>query len=249
MTFVYESLRDAGDIILDFELNKDKIDLSAVLSSIGYQGDSPLADGYVSFTGYDGGTVVNLDSDGTGGRESRAYIRVQGVTPEELASNPNHICPHPEVATNQPPIADPDKFLAVPDDGSVTLLNINPPSDPDGDTLTITVEDLPAADKGTVRLGDETPVQVGQVLTISELEGLQFIPVAGETGAAGSFIYTVDDGQGGTDSQTITFNITPVIVLLEGSSFRVSESQEIIIPNESSVLSFTYDSLSFDPTK
>lgn len=58
--FVYESLRDAGDIILDFELNKDKIDLSTVLSSIGYQGDSPLADGYVTLTAYDGGTVVNL---------------------------------------------------------------------------------------------------------------------------------------------------------------------------------------------
>src|SRR5262249_56207362 len=64
---------------------------------------------------------------------------------------------------------------------------------------------------GSVLLADGTsPVTNGMTLTSAELTGLVFRPVADANGAAGSFSYSVNDGSGGSDSQTVTLNVTPV---------------------------------------
>ncbi|MBD2168527.1 putative Ig domain-containing protein [Calothrix membranacea FACHB-236] len=94
-TFVYQSIRDAGDIIKDFELRQDVIDLSVVLTSFGYGGLNPIADGYIKFSTYTAGTVILLDSDGQGSLSARPYIYVEKVTPTDLSSYPNHFLPNP----------------------------------------------------------------------------------------------------------------------------------------------------------
>ena len=70
---------------------------------------------------------------------------------------------------------------------------------------------VPNAAVGTVYLSDgTTAVSNGMTLTAAELTGLLFRPVADANGAAGSFSYTVIDGNGGSDSQTVSLAVTPV---------------------------------------
>ncbi len=103
--FVYQNLRDAGDIITGFELQEDKIDLTDVLTGFGYTGVDPLGDGYVSLQDYNGGTQVLLDQDGLGGRPGRPFIFVETVTADELGSFKEHFCPHPVVENQAPSIS------------------------------------------------------------------------------------------------------------------------------------------------
>jgi Ca2+-binding RTX toxin-like protein len=112
--------------------------------------------------------------------------------------------------TNNPPVANNDKTLTVLEDAVATTLGITAPTDTNSDPLTITIDALPETTKGVVRLADNTAVAVGNTLTIDKLTGLVFAPVANANGAAGTFSYTVSDGKGGTDSQIVTLEITPV---------------------------------------
>ena len=101
--------------------------------------------------------------------------------------------------------------MTVAEDSGASALGIAAPTDVDGDPLTITVTGIPNAAVGTVYLSDgTTPVTNGMTLTGAQLTGLLFRPVADANGAAGSFSYTVNDGNGGSDSQTVTLTVTPV---------------------------------------
>ena len=131
-------------------------------------------------------------NDGNGGTDS------QTVT---LAVTP----------VNDAPVADADKTVTVAEDSGASALGIAAPTDIDGDPLTITVTGIPNASIGTVYLSDGiTAVTNGMTLTSAELTGLLFRPVADANGAAGTFSYTVNDGNGGSDSQTVTLTVTPV---------------------------------------
>ncbi|MBD2168526.1 putative Ig domain-containing protein [Calothrix membranacea FACHB-236] len=99
-TFVYNNIRDAGDIIKDFELRTDVIDLTGVLNSFGYNGVNPISDGYLKFSSYSGGTTILLDSDGNGSLTARPYLQVENVTPNQLSSFTGHFLPR---QTIQPP--------------------------------------------------------------------------------------------------------------------------------------------------
>jgi formylglycine-generating enzyme required for sulfatase activity len=70
-------------------------------------------------------------------------------------------------------------------------LGIEEPTDPDGDELTITVVAVPTY--GKIKDGERT-VDVGDKLSLDTLTSLVLDP---STGAAGAFIYEVDDGLGG----------------------------------------------------
>ncbi len=86
--FVYTDIRDAGDIITDFELGSDKIVLTQLLDSLGYQGSDAIGDGYVSFGSSRGDAFVQIDQDGMGsGFISRPLVLLQGVTEESLSAN------------------------------------------------------------------------------------------------------------------------------------------------------------------
>jgi hypothetical protein len=110
---------------------------------------------------------------------------------------------------NDPPVADPNKTLTLLEDAAPILLNIAAPTDIDGDTLTILINTIPDSSKGTIRLNDGTVVTAGQSLTLAQLTSLTFTPIANANGSAGSFSYTVSDGQGGSASQTVAITITP----------------------------------------
>ncbi|MEB3341143.1 LamG-like jellyroll fold domain-containing protein [Okeania sp.] len=71
-TFVFTALHDAGDLIFDFEVGVDLIDLSQLLDTLNYGGSDPIADGYVQF-GAAGETHSQLfiDPDGSLGAASR----------------------------------------------------------------------------------------------------------------------------------------------------------------------------------
>lgn len=66
-TFAYANLREAGDTITDFTPGTDRIDLRALLVSIGYTGFNPAGAGYLKLVSTAAGTSVQIDADGTAG--------------------------------------------------------------------------------------------------------------------------------------------------------------------------------------
>ena len=148
-------------------------------------------------------------------------------------------------AVNQPPDAEQDKLLTVDQDSGENSLNIPLPTDSDNDPLTITITEIPNNNQGIITLNDD-PVTINQILNSDELQQLVFIPANAVTGSGGTFSYFVEDGQGGSDTQTITFNISPVIILGEEDNFKVSHSEAITIPETFSKIRFNYTSLNFD---
>ncbi|NJN09950.1 MAG: tandem-95 repeat protein [Richelia sp. RM1_1_1] len=87
--FVYTNIRDAGDIITDFEIGSDTIVLTQLLDSLGYTGSDAIGDGYVSFGSSRGDAFVQIDQDGAAGTDfiSRPLVLLQGVTEENLSAN------------------------------------------------------------------------------------------------------------------------------------------------------------------
>lgn len=89
---IYNSIVDGGDIITDFEVGSDRIDLSAVLASLGYTGSDPLADGYVVVVPRGALAMALLDTDGNTGRSpARPYILLRGVSAKALNDRTNFI--------------------------------------------------------------------------------------------------------------------------------------------------------------
>jgi hypothetical protein len=83
--FVYRSLREAGDTITDFAPGTDRIDLKALLLSIGYSGTNPVADGYIKLVSTTAGTSVQIDTDGTAGPAiARPVVLLKNVATNTL---------------------------------------------------------------------------------------------------------------------------------------------------------------------
>ena len=89
--FVYINMRDAGDIITDFEVGSDKIVLTELFNSIGYSGSSPINDGYVSFSSQGENTVLLIDADGTGGRRASNLLKVENVNIDLFNNSDNFV--------------------------------------------------------------------------------------------------------------------------------------------------------------
>ncbi|MEM9214706.1 MAG: putative Ig domain-containing protein [Cyanobacteria bacterium P01_F01_bin.150] len=138
----------------------------------------------------------------------------------------------PSIQQNQVPIADVNKTLTINEDVAPKALTIARPIDPDGDSLTITVNSLPEAVQGTVQLEDGRSVSVGQKLSLDELESLVFVPFANANGEAGIFSYSVEDSRGGSVSQSIALFIAPV-----------NDAPSLIVPGAQDVLADTVLSL------
>ena len=65
--FVYTSMRDAADTITDFTPSDDRLDLSALLASIGANASTAVANGVVLWQQSGANTVVLIDTDGKAG--------------------------------------------------------------------------------------------------------------------------------------------------------------------------------------
>ncbi len=91
-TFAYTSIVDGGDIITDFEVGSDKIDLSQLLDGVGFAGIDPIADGYLGFSSRRDDTIVSIDPDGTAGTgRSRSFLLVQDINVVALNNPDNFI--------------------------------------------------------------------------------------------------------------------------------------------------------------
>ncbi|MFT3735768.1 MAG: ExeM/NucH family extracellular endonuclease [Rhodocyclaceae bacterium] len=78
---VYQDMRDAGDTVTDFTPASDRINLHALLASLGYGGSDAVADGYVRVVAGSGGVIVQIDTDGAGGPATfRPLVLLRGVS-------------------------------------------------------------------------------------------------------------------------------------------------------------------------
>ncbi|HEY9023202.1 MAG TPA: ExeM/NucH family extracellular endonuclease, partial [Burkholderiaceae bacterium] len=84
-TFVYTDLRDAADVITDFQPNDDRIDLSALLAGIGASPATAIATGVVTITGSGNDTLISIDQDGSAGQGApRLLVTLQNVAPSSI---------------------------------------------------------------------------------------------------------------------------------------------------------------------
>ncbi|MBD2365415.1 3-carboxy-cis,cis-muconate lactonizing protein, partial [Anabaena minutissima FACHB-250] len=92
--FIYTDLREVGHRIADFEVGKDKINLSQLLDSLvigGYQGTDAIADGYVRLVQGPtaNSTIIQIDRDGEGSAIFRSFLTIDNVGLEAM-NNPNN---------------------------------------------------------------------------------------------------------------------------------------------------------------
>ncbi|KQP35894.1 nuclease [Pseudorhodoferax sp. Leaf274] len=82
--FVYQSLRDLGDVITDFVPGKDRIDLGALLASIG-AGRDAFGFGVVKLVASGADTLLQIDTDGSAGPvAARTLATLQNVNPASI---------------------------------------------------------------------------------------------------------------------------------------------------------------------
>jgi predicted extracellular nuclease len=84
--FVYTSVLDYGDRILDFQPGADRLAVASLLNSIHYGGINPLADGTLTLVSLSGRTYAMVDVDGSAGTgAARPLAELVGVTLAQLA--------------------------------------------------------------------------------------------------------------------------------------------------------------------
>ncbi len=83
--FVYTSTRDGVDIITDFVPGTDRIDLSALLGSIGYTGNNAVGDGVVRLVNTTAGLSLQIDTDGNAGPAvARPLLTLSGISAAQI---------------------------------------------------------------------------------------------------------------------------------------------------------------------
>lgn len=91
---VYQSLADAGDTITDFAPGIDRLDLRALLASIGVAPGTAIANGVLRFAASGAHTLVLVDPDGSAGRgAARTLVTLQNVAPAALVAARDLILP------------------------------------------------------------------------------------------------------------------------------------------------------------
>ncbi|MEO1035404.1 MAG: fibronectin type III domain-containing protein [Pseudomonadota bacterium] len=99
-TYIYNDMSERGDVLVDFEVGEDRIDLVSLLSRLGVSSDDPIADGYIkfrrsfslfSFFSRRADTLVLVDADGAGPSRPRILMKVIGVRPARLKNSCNFI--------------------------------------------------------------------------------------------------------------------------------------------------------------
>ena len=110
-------------------------------------------------------------------------------------------------SSNNPPVANSDSATINEDAPPLLIDVLANDSDPDGDTLTITAV---TADSGSVSIVNNK---------------LQYTPLANANGVV-SINYTVDDGNGGTNTGSLLITVTPVndAPVASDQSFNISEN-------------------------
>jgi len=83
--FVYQSMRDAGDAITDFTPGTDRIDLRALLASIGVDPAAAVASGVVQLLASGANTLLRIDTDGSAGPATpRVLVTLRNVSASSI---------------------------------------------------------------------------------------------------------------------------------------------------------------------
>ncbi|WP_171032350.1 tandem-95 repeat protein, partial [Polaribacter aestuariivivens] len=172
---------------------------------------------------YSGTTTNTLTISGVTAAQNNYKFRV-------IVSKTDYVCPITSNAgtlttfTNDPPVAS-SNAITVDEESLATSLGFTAPTDPDGNTLTITVTGLPTL--GVVKKANGDVVANGATLTPAEVAGLTYDAPAEYNGTddPGDFTYTVSDGIAppvtGTGDITVTaINDLPVAVGESGTALE-----------------------------
>ncbi|MEB3295388.1 MAG: ExeM/NucH family extracellular endonuclease [Synechococcales bacterium] len=93
--FVYQSIRDAGDHITDFQVGQDLLVLTDLFRSLNLPNltlTTAISEGYLGFLAKGSDTALLIDRDGgIGGGRATPFITVQNVTPTELNNALNFV--------------------------------------------------------------------------------------------------------------------------------------------------------------
>lgn len=109
-------------------------------------------------------------------------------------------------SSNRPPVIETATVVAMPE----IPLSIRPPADPDGDPLSVTIDEVPRL--GTIRSGERT-LRPGDQITPQELAGAVLVP--DPEGAQGTFAFTVVDSRGASARSAV---VIPTITLPRGQT-------------------------------
>src|SRR3990167_3959692 len=133
-----------------------------------------------------------------------------------------------------------DTTLTVADGAAGDLLNNA--TDVDGNPLTITQFTVPGV-AGTITAGSPAVIAGVGTLTINANGSYSFVPVANFAGAIPVVTYTVADGQGGTDTSTLTLTMVPVNdAPVDGNeSNTVTEDTTLTVPAATGLLANASD--------
>jgi VCBS repeat-containing protein len=155
-------------------------------------------------------------------------------------------------SVNDVPVANDDSFT-TDEDTSVNIPVLGNDSDPDGDPLTVSeIDGRPAVVGAPVTLTD------GSGTVTLNLDGtLTFEPTPDFNGPV-SFTYEIEDGNGGTDTATVTGTVNPVNdppVAVDDGPFTTSENEPLtgnVLGNDSDpdgdALTVTSFTIAGDPT-
>ena len=129
---------------------------------------------------------------------------------DELGNNATQSISLTVTPVDDAPVAE-NASLTVLEDAPATSLGLSTPSNPDsGETLTVTISQVPGAGEGIIANGGTT-LAPSSVIAPSELAGLTFTPNANYDDVVTDFVYLLSDGTGTDDSTgTVSISITAV---------------------------------------
>jgi len=203
--FRYRDLADAGDEIRDFRIGEDVLDLSAVLASLGYSGNDPVADGVLQqvYSRASRGLEIWLDPDGPAGLEDAVLLAtLRGIREPLQVGQDILIATGSQPPAGDPPAGDPpastppsvvDDAVQTDEDRAVVFDPLANDSDADGDPFF--VASLGTAAHGAVELNADGTVT--------------YTPEADFFGSD-TFEYTVSDDTGAFSTGTVAVTVDPV---------------------------------------
>lgn len=90
-SIVFNHSSEFGDVITDFEVGMDLIDVSGAFDDSGVNSADPISDGILLFRERRGTTYLMFDPDGPGGQRPRTICRMNGVSASDAANLANFI--------------------------------------------------------------------------------------------------------------------------------------------------------------
>ena len=113
-----------------------------------------------------------------------------------------------QLGENQAPTLDAARELVINEDAGLLNLGISLPVDPEGKSVTVTIDDLPTL--GQVFRAGGSLLTIGAVLPAAELQELHYQTSLDANGNAGYLKFTAKDGDGVTAESSIHFFVSAV---------------------------------------